>query len=276
MEDLMLTFRELLRNEWLSWTVDDNSNAIPGVLGRGVKAWWHGDREVITANDLPAIVIDSTGMTPDWTAFRTQEHEHNFDILCYVRETDADDSKTVIHEMARLIQMVVQDQSRWWAFHECFFDKELFYSPQYLIDNYGSILLPYTSDIVFDYETDWNAQHKAYDGIIGSGPSPQDLSTNDLYVAAYLKLFYEDPLTASWATTDFDYTDKYGTTYTTTPKDLILLARSERIVPARFISDSKIKNINYGYVYKGAELLYGAQISMYAKEHWPITNFGPI
>lgn len=275
MEDLINTYRELLRNEWLSWAEDSNLNLVPAVLNYPIQAWWHGDREVISANQLPAIALDSESFTPDWSGFRIQEHEYNFDVLCYIRRDDPDDSKTTIHEMARLVRMVVQDQSRWWVFSECMFDKQIFYDPKYLIDNFGSILKPYVDQISLDYTQDWDASHTAFDGSPGSPPSAPELREKDSYVAAYLKLFYEDPLTDAWATTEFTYTDKQGEEHVTTPGDLITLARAERIIPARFMGDSRIKNINYGYVYKGAELLYGAQISIYAKEQWPITNFGP-
>jgi len=275
MEDITLTWQELLRNEWFSYAVDNNSNVVPGVLGRPIKAFWHGDREVITGNEIPAIVIDSESMTPEWEAFRVQIQEYNFDVIGYVRESDADDSKSVVHEMARIIKIISERNSRWWVFHECFFDKELFYDPQYLIDNYSSILNPYVADVVSDYEGDWNSHHTAYSGG-GTPPVPESLDTKDKYVSAYIKLFYEDPLTSAWATDTLTYTDKEGRTHDTTTRDLIALARSENIAPVKFMSDTKIKNINYGYVYKGSELLYAVQISMYSKEHLPITEFGPV
>jgi hypothetical protein len=275
MEDVLITWRELLRNEWLSSATDINLNTVPGVLGRPIKAWWHGDREVITANDVPVVVVDSESMTPEWDGFRVQEQNYNFDVLCYVRESDADDSKTVCHEMARIIKRISEKQSRWWIFSECLFDKEIFYDPQHLISNHTAILSPYLTEVDSSFTLDWIEQHTAYDG----GPSEIEVPTldqNSRYVAAYLKLFYEDPLTDSWTKEEFKYTDKEGNEHTTTPGALISLAREEEIIPARYISDCKIKNINYGYAYKGAELLYGAQISMYAKEQVSISQFGPM
>ncbi len=275
MQDVTITWRELLRGEWLSTATDMNGNSVPGVFGKPIYAFWHGDREVITANEVPCLVVDSESMTPEWVGFRVQEQEYDFDVMGYVRESDPEDSKDVVHEIARLIKVITELQSRWWVFTECIFDKAIFYDPQYLIDNYSAILTPYVSDVENDYENDWNAQHTAWSGG-GTPPAVESLAEKDKYVAAYLKLFYEDALTAAWATDDLNYTDKNGNTHTTTARDLILLARSEKLVPARFMSDTKIKNINYGFIYKGSELLYATQVSIYAKEYFPINVFGPI
>jgi hypothetical protein len=138
-----------------------------------------------------------------------------------------------------------------------------------LISNYSSILQPYANIILTEDENDWTDSH-------GSGTEPwEQPRQKDLFVAAYLRLFNEDPLTDAWATTPFTY-DESGMTYTTTAGALIAAARAKHQIPARFVYDFRIKDITLGYVAKGAQLLRAASVRCYAKEVQSITAFGPL
>ncbi len=271
MEALTKTFRELIRSGWPN-QIAVGTATVPCVFDRPIAGWWHGDREVISMNDLPALAIDAEALNISWSAFRTQEKEYKFDILIYVRRDNQDDSTTELYEIARLAERTIRKLSRWWIFDLCFFDLNPFIDPQYLVDNYSaSQLTPYITTIESEFETDWDDTHTGYDG--GSGPVAPDLREKDLAVAAYLKLYDEDSLTDPWATTTFAHP---VTGADVTPKEIIEQYREDERVPARFVGDCRIESISYGYVNKGASLLRACQISVYAKEMDPVNAFGPL
>lgn len=289
MEAVTKTFRGLLRSGWGSKTVTDSYDVeghlvtgveVPSVYNKPIYGWFHGDRDVIALNGLPAIAIDGESVSIDWLGLQTQVKEYNFDILCYVREEDMDTSTSYLNEMVRLVESTVRNLSHWWVFDLCYFDRKYFIDPGYLISNYKSILEPYANKIIADDSAEWTASH-------GGGEPYTPPREKDLYVSAYLKLFEEDGLTASWATTPFQYKDVWESTsredqwidskyYTTTAAALISKARLKNQVPARFIYDSRIKDISYGFVAKGSNLLRAASIRCYAKEVQNITEFGPL
>ena len=268
MEAITKTFRGLLRSGW-GHTVSLGGNDVPSVFSKPIYGWYHGDREVISENRLPAIAIDGESIGIEWLGLQTQVREYNFDVLCYVREDDMDASTSAIYEMVRLVEATARELSHWWVFDLCYFDRQYFIDPQYLISNYTTELQPYANTILADDAADWTTSH-------GSGTEPYEAPrTKDLFVAAYLKCFEEDPLTDAWATTPFNYTIG-NITYTTTAGDLVTAARAKNQVPARFVYDFRIRDISLGFVAKGAQLLRAASVSCYAKEAQSITEFGPL
>jgi hypothetical protein len=269
MEAITKTFRGLLRSGWGHLVALDANNSVPGVYSKPIYGWYHGDRDVVAMNRLPAIAIDGESISIDWLGLQTQVKEYNFEVLCYVREEDMDISTSYIHEMVRLVESTARELSHWWVFDLCYFDRQYFIDPQYLISNYTAELQPYANQILADDAADWIASHG------GGTPAYETPRNKDLFVAAYLKLFEEDPLTDAWATTPFTYTEN-GITYTTTAGDLIAKARLKHQSPARFVYDFRIKDVSFGFVSRGASLLRAASVRCYAKEVQNITEFGPL
>jgi len=268
MEAITKTFRGLLRSGW-GHTISLDGNDVPGVYSQPVYGWFHGDREVIVPNNLPAIAIDGESITIEWLGLQTQVKTYDFEVLCYVREEDMDISTSYIYEMVRLIEATARELSHWWVFDLCYFDRQYFIDPQYLISNFSAILTPYANTILAIDASDWVSSH-------GGGGEPYETPrTKDLFVAAYLKLFDEDLLTSAWATTPFSYTEN-NIIYSTTPKDLIETARKKHQIPARFVYDFRIKDVSFGFVAKGSHLLRAASVRCYAKEVQNITEFGPL
>ena len=268
MEAVTKTFRGLLRSGW-GQVVSLNGNDVPAVFSKPIYGWYHGDREVIAVNNLPAIAIDGESISIEWLGLQTQVKEYNFEVLCYVREDDMDISTSYVYEMVRLIEATARELSHWWVFDLCYFNRQYFIDPQYLITNFTTILQPYANAILASDSADWTASH-------GSGTEPYETPRNkDLFVAAYNKLFDEDPLTDTWATTLFSYTEN-NITYTTTPATLITNSRLKHQTPARYIYDFRVKDVSFGFVARGANLLRAASVRCYAKEVLDITEFGPL
>lgn len=281
MEAVTKTLRQLLIASWP--TVQSN---IPYVLIEPIKAWWHGDRAVISMNELPAIAIDGESESIDWSSFQTQEREYKIDVLCYCRGDDADLSTKIIYEMARLVERAWRQHVHWWVFERCYFDMEYMYDPQYLIDlnadvtsPFYEVLDPWIADISSSFASEWADAHQAYGG--GTAPPCPSIRTEELYAAAYLKLYNEidDALldTSPWDTV-ISFTDEIGNAMSSSVGNIIRAYREDEIVPVRFIGDSRITAGSFGYVSNkgGASLLRACEINIYAKEQELVPSFGPL
>jgi hypothetical protein len=286
MQAVTKTLRELIR---AYWPTSDNSDytleptippdIIPETLDVRIKSWWHGDREVINLNDLPAIAIDAEAVSIDWSAFQTQIREYKLDVMCYVRRDDYDDSTTAIYEMARQAERAIRRFPRWWAFELSYFTLQPIVTPSDILNEYGqslgieAALDEYEAIIIEDFETAWAASHTGTGG--EDPPEPPELRTNDLLVSAYSKFFYECSDESILEKT-IKYPDPTIGPRTMIIGDIISKFRADGIVPARYIGDCRITDISYGYVSKGNALVRACQISLFAKEMEPVVNFGPL
>jgi hypothetical protein len=273
MEAVLKTFRELLRSGWPN-QITIGSSSVPGVFNEAIHGWWHGERDVPSIDDLPAISIDPDSLEINWSGEQIQEKEYKFNIICYVRRDDSDDSLSVLNEIARLAERTIRKLSRWWVFDPCYFDLQPFIDPQYLINNYAGVggpLTSYMTAIQSDFNTSWADSHTGYGG--GSAPAAPTLRQKDLAASAYLKLYYEDALTDAWA--DAEITSPI-TGELVTVKNIINQYKVDERVPARFIGDCRITSISFKDVAEGQSLVRACKISVYAKEQDPVTVFGPL
>jgi len=263
-ERILKTVREIIRGN-----IPVNSDGNPSVAGREIKSWFHGDRENIANNKLPAIAFDSEDRQTEFTTFHGYQYDWNFSILCYCQLDYSDDVTEYLHRLSHIVSKIVQEHTKVWIFEPCFFDAIDFISPSYLF-SFDSELANQLTDIEAEWQARWNVTHK----VQGSDVIPTAPILNDAekYAAAYYRYYTEEDGSAEPVVT---YT-KHGKFFQTTPYNIIQTYKGMKINPVRFLSFMKVDNISYGIVPKtNNQYLRAAQIKVSAKEIDPIHIFGP-
>ena len=263
MERILRTFREIVRTE-----MPQSAAGRPIVYGQEIMALWHGDRQLIAEQDLPAIVFDSDRRHTEFDTLHARGHDWEFSIVCYVRLDDADATTTMLHEITRLVDDVVSRHTRVWVFDKCMFCLSDFINPAHLTAH--SQLDPYATSIRDDFSARWNVTHQ----VQGSGtvPTAPLLDDNTAYAMGYHR-YYEGGSIATGGTFSFYY-DSLDTGYAT-PRDVLVQYRNERRRPVRLLSFTRVGDINYGIVPKaGGMYLRGAELKVSVKEIEPLTQFG--
>lgn len=263
MEGILRTFEEIVRTE-----LPLSEGGRPIVYGQEIMAFWHGDRQNVVLQDLPAIVFDSDRRHTEFDTLHARGHDWEFSIICYVRLDDADSTTTLVHEIARLVDDVVSRHTRVWVFEKCIFDLNRFINPAHLTAH--PELDSYAADIRSDFTARWNVTHQ----VQGSGtvPTAPLLDDNTAYAMGYQRLFEQGSI-ATGGTFSFYY-DSMDVGMTT-PKTVLEQYRNERRRPVRLLSFTRVGDINYGVVPKaGGMYLRGAELKISAKEIEPLTQFG--
>ena len=266
MERILKTMTEILRAEFPKDPAD-----VPCVLDRPIYGWFHGDRQIISDNELPAIVLDGNNTTMNWSAFHALERTWNFSILCYVRADDADDTTTLLNEMTRVAIQTIRKHSRVWVFEQCLFDLDGFHSPTHLF-LHASQLGPLASAAKLDWLTKWNLTHRPQ----GSDPVPSAplLGDEEAYVTAYLQ-YYNSSAAMSLNGT-FAYYDATGDVHYTKPSDVYTQYNRDNVNPVRLLSFVKVEDVQYGFVPKrNGQFLRASEIKVSAREIDPVHEFGP-
>lgn len=258
MERILKTVREIIR-----------TNLPTSIAGKTIQAWYHGDREIIANNKLPAIAFDSEDRKTEFVTFHGYQYEWNFSILCYCQLDYSDDATEFLHRLAHIVSHILQEHTKIWVFEPCFFDGQNFISPAHLF-NYESELSSQLTDVESEWQARWNVTHKAQ----GTEPIPSFPVLNDAekYAAAYYRYYTEE----SGSTSSVFTYSKHGNYFTATPYNVIQTYENMKINPVRFLSFVKVDNISYGVSPKiNNQYLRVAQIDVSAKEIDPIHIFGP-
>ena len=265
MEGILRTFREIVRTE-----LPLNTQGRPVVYGQQVMGFWHGDRQLVALQDLPAIVFDSDRRHTEFETLHARGHDWEFSIICYVRLDDADFTTTMLHEIARLVDDIVSRHTRVWVFDKCMLCQTAFINPAHLVATHATALAPYALDIRTDFSSRWNVTHQAQGS--GTVPTAPLLDDNTAYAMGYYR-YYEQGSIATGGTFSFYYDNM--AVGMTTPLDVLTQYRSERRRPVRLLSFTRVGDINYGIIPKaGGMLLRGAELKVSVKEIEPLTQFG--
>lgn len=263
MERILRTFREIVRTE-----LPQNADGYPAVYGQPVMGFWHGDRQLVSVNELPAIAFDSQRRHTEFGTFRARDHDWQFSIICYVRMDHSDFSTTMLHEMARLVDDVVSRHTRVWVFDRCIFCMDDFVNPAHLT-SHSAELASYVADVRSDWLARWNVTHQVQGG--DPVPTAPTLVDNVAYPMGYYR-FYESGSVATGGTFTFYYDNL--TEGMTTAYEVLDQYRDERRRPVRLLSFTKVGDIDYGVVPKmGQMYLRGAELRVSVREIEPLTQF---
>lgn len=256
---------EIIRSE-----MPKNSEGLPCVLDRVVSGWFHGDRQIIANNELPAIVVDGNSQRVDWLGYRMFQINWNISVICYIRADDADDATTLINEMTRIVANILKKHSKIWVFEPCIFDMEYFHSPAHLQTH--DELDPIVNEIRDDFITRWNITHLPQ-GTGGSIPTAPTIDDNEAYIMAYIKYFTQYAASNEATVAYYDFSNNLH--YTNVNK-IYSAYINDDVKPVRLLSFVKIDNIQYGYVpKKNNQILRASEIQLSAVEIEPVFSFGP-
>jgi len=263
MERITRTFREIVRTG-----LPLNADGLPSVYGEPIRGWFHGDRQLVSNDELPAIAFDSQRRHTEFGTFRARDHDWQFSIICYVRLDHSDFSTTMLHEMARLVDDVISRHTRVWVFDRCIFCLTDFVLPSHLT-THSAYLSSYVADVRSDWLARWNATHQ----VQGTDPVPTaPVLVDDIaYPMGYYRLF-ESGSVATGGTFSFYYDNlEQGLS---TPNQVLEQYKSERRRPVRLLSFTRVGDIDYGVVPKmGQMYLRGAELRVSVKEIEPLTQF---
>lgn len=263
MEGILRTFREITRLE-----LPRNSDGHPCVYGQPIQGWFHGDRQLVSVDELPAIAFDSQRRHTEFGTFRARDHDWQFSIICYVRLDSTDATTTMLHEMARLVDDVISRHTRVWVFDRCIFCMSEFVDPNHLT-THSTELSGYVGGVRTDWLARWNATHQ----VQGTDPVPSApvLVDNVAYPIGYYK-FFESGSVATGGTFSFYY-DNLTEGYTT-PWHILEQYRDERRRPVRLLSFTRVGDIDYGVVPKmGGLYLRGAELRVSVREIEPLVQY---
>ena len=266
MERILKTVSEILRSEF-----PKDSDGFPFVMDRRITGWMHGDRQIISNNELPAIVFDGGSSKMDWATFHAYERVWNFSIINYVRTDEPNDLMTLLNEMTRLSVQAIRKHSKMWIFEQCLFDLDNFHSPTHLL-SHAAQLAPLAAEVRSDWATKWNLTHRPQ----GSGPVPSApvLGDEEAYVTAYLKFYNSTAPMALGGT--FAYYDAVGKIHYSQPRDVYLQYNRDNVNPVRLLSFVKVEDVQYSFVPKrNNQFLRASEIKVSAREIDPVHEFGP-
>lgn len=266
MESILKTLTEILRGELPKDAADQ-----PCVLDEPIYGWFHGDRQIIADNELPAIVVDGSGFDMNWAAFHAYERKWNFRVMCYTRADDGDKGTSLLNEMTRLVVQTIRRHSRMWVFEPCLFDLKRFHSPTHLY-SHATILGPVASDVKLEWQTRWNLTHRPQ----GSDPIPSAplLGDEQAYVTAYLR--YYNGTGALSLNSTLTYYDADGKAYYTNPAQNYVAYQRDSVNPVRLLSFVKVEDVQYSLVTtRNNQFLRASEIKVSAREIDPMHEFGP-
>ena len=266
MDRIIRTVLEILRGE-----LPKDAYDVPCVLDSPIEGWFFGDRQLISNNELPAIVVDGSNFDMNWATFHSYERTWNFSIMCYARADDSDFSNTLINEMTRLVVQTIRKHSKIWVFEPCMFDLYDFHSPMHLM-SHTTELSSLASTAKKAWEDKWTLTHKPQgsDAI----PSAPALGDEEAYVTAYLQYYNSTQALSNQET--FSYYDAKDKIHYTTTSDVYTQYNRDAVNPVRLLSFVKIEDVQYGFVSKrNSQLLRGSEVKISAKEIDQIHEFGP-
>lgn len=264
MEQILKTIREIARAG-----LPKNALGQPVVFDTPIMSWFHGDRQVISINELPAITFDSESRATEYGTLRAREHTWNLTVNCYVRLDDTEFTLTMLHEITRLIDEALREHSMIWVFEPCLFDMEDFSNPLHLAvhDELG----PYKAAAEASFLAKWNATHQTQ----GTGPvaAAPTMAIANAYAVAYHNFYLQGILPEGGT---YTYQNAAGYTHYETPAGRLETLRRDLVRPVRLISFTRVENIEYGVVPKmDNSFLRASQLKISAREIDPVFSFGP-
>lgn len=265
MERILKTFKEIVRTEFPT-----DPSGFPACVGdRRIMAFWHGDKQVVGQQEFPVIAFDASNRQSEFGTFRARTHDFNFSILCYIKEDDSDFATTILNDIARITDAIVSKHTRVWVFEKCIFDGEDFKNPTHLTTH--TALDPYAAQAEAEWNARWNATHQVQGS--DTPDSPPTLDSGTKYALGLYKFFNEAP---SASLTPYTFTHDNGMVETTTPNDVLTNYRNTFVKPVRFISFTRVEDIQYGYTPKlDSQYLRTAELKISCKEIDPLQVFGP-
>lgn len=264
MEQILKTVREIIRREFPT-----NLSGEQVVFDTPILNWFHGDRQVISINELPALTFDSESRSTEYGTLRAREHTWTFSINCYVRLDDTEFTLSMLHEITRLVDEIIREHSMIWVFEPCIFDMEDFRNPLHLAVH--SELSSYKTQVEADFLAKWNATHQTQ----GTGPvaTAPLISQANAYAMAYHNFYQQGDLAAGGT---YTYENAAGYTHYETPLNRLTTLRRDLVRPVRLIAFTKVDNIEFGVVPKmDGSFLRASKLTISTREIDPVYAFGP-
>jgi hypothetical protein len=264
MERILKTVREIWRTSW-----PRNAAGEPIVFDIPIKSWFHGDRQVISIDELPAIAFDSETRSTEFGTLRAREHTWNFVVNCYVRMDDTEFTLSHLHEILRIGDEIMREHTNVWVFEPCIFDMVDFCNPTHLSAH--SEVASYKTQAEADYLAKWNATHQVQGtGAVATAPT---MAAGNAWAVGYHN-FYQQATAAGTAT--FSYQNAAGYMMYKTPDDVLSEYRRDLVRPVRLLSFVKVDSMETGFAPKmDGSFLRAGQLKISAKEIDPVYSFGP-
>lgn len=263
MERILKCVRDIIRTSFPT-----NSDGLPSIFNHPIYGWFHGDRQIIASNKLPAVALDSEDLNSEFITFHGYQKDWSFSVLSYVQLDESNATNTMLFRLTNMIDKILRQHTKVWIFEPCFICGAEFLNPSHLM-GHGE-LTSLASTVKTEFEQRWNVTHQVQGG--GAPPTAPTMNDADAYATAYYRLYESATISSP---SDITFT-RNGKTYTQSNQDLLDDYIAHYITPVRFLSFMTVNNITYGVVPKDDnQYLRGSQIKVSAKEIEPIHVFGP-
>lgn len=150
------------------------------IYDRTVRNWFLGDREVRPSN-LSIILSGSSSPLKD-IALGLQEFNHKVTITVEAGGDNANVAERLIQEGSRLVVQSLRKHRRIWVVDYCPICTKFTLSPEHFLIDHASLLEPYRSAVVSEFETLWQETHP--DSI-----PPPTLTNSGLSNEAFLRMY---------------------------------------------------------------------------------------